>query len=102
METKYLNSRDYIRTAQNSLLELISRNEYESALGISNILEEIIPQTFFLEKFTNKFYWNIIMLKCTQDIEYKFNCDKQLEFLREVLNSDLYEYYEKIAKEYLL
>ncbi len=101
MEVKNFNSRDYIRTIQNSLLELMSRNEYENAFEISNILEKIIPQTFFLEKFTNKFYWNIIMFKTTQDSEYEFNCNKQLEFLREVLNSELFEYYEQVLNQYL-
>ncbi|MGF2054726.1 hypothetical protein [Vagococcus fluvialis] len=101
METKKLNSRDYIRAAQNSILELINRKKFESALELSIMLERIIPQAFFLEKFTNKFYWNIIMFKSTQNFEYKLNCNKQVTFLREVLNSELYEYYGKIEKQYL-
>lgn len=102
LKNGYKNTRDYIRTVQNAILELINREEFANATNLGNQLSAYLPESYFFEKFIAKFYENIIQFKQTNDSQYRKNCLALCQLLKE-LNVPFYEtYFDGLVNEYLL
>lgn len=96
------NTRDYIRTIQNSVIELINRQQYEQSLMILRKMDPYLTETYFFERFTSMFYKNIVEYKLTNNQQFKSNCKKSIALLDQLDVSTYRSYFTELEERFLL
>lgn len=96
------NTRDYIRTIQNSVIELINRQQYEQSLMILRKIDSYLTETYFFERFTSMFYKNIVQYKLTDNKYFKSNCKKSIALLDQLNVSTYRSYFTELEERFLL